>query len=250
MPNTKGIHLIYKKVGETPLEAISRFKKTNPKLKEEKMTYAGRLDPMAEGALLILSGKKVKEKDKYLDLSKTYEFQILWGISTDTHDLLGRVAGHQDFNANLIQIKNLLQKSKGKFEQAYPIFSSKTVRGKPLFYWAREGRLDEIKTPKHLVEIFSTKFIGRKSVLGAQLLDEINSKIKLVSGDFRQKEIISDWKKNLGNRRKEMFIIDKIQIKVSSGFYIRQFVSDFAKKMETEAVAFSINRTKIGRFKS
>ena len=87
--NNKDLHLLYKNLGETPHEAILRYKKDHPEHKDLTMTYAGRLDPMAEGVLLVLSGDLVFEKDKFLDLPKNYEFEILWGFETDTLDLLG-----------------------------------------------------------------------------------------------------------------------------------------------------------------
>jgi len=57
--------LANKKIGETPLELIKRvaFNKT-------PVTYAGRLDPMAEGLMILLIGSEVKEKEKYLNLIK------------------------------------------------------------------------------------------------------------------------------------------------------------------------------------
>lgn len=67
-----------------------RFRAENPQHKETKMTYLGRLDPMAEGLLLVLSGD-TRDKNKFLDLDKTYEFEVLWGVSTDTYDVLGQV---------------------------------------------------------------------------------------------------------------------------------------------------------------
>ena len=42
---------IYKPVGISPLDAIKTLKEKYPELKDEKMTYAGRLDPLAEGVL-------------------------------------------------------------------------------------------------------------------------------------------------------------------------------------------------------
>src|SRR3989344_2297636 len=80
---------LYKKEGQTPLEAMEEFRKENLEYKDQKMTYAGRLDPMAEGVLLILTGDDCKEKQKYLGLNKEYEFEILWGFQTDTYDILG-----------------------------------------------------------------------------------------------------------------------------------------------------------------
>jgi len=51
----KNILLLNKKEGETPLEALQAFRSKNKKYKGVKMTYAGRLDPMASGLLLVLA---------------------------------------------------------------------------------------------------------------------------------------------------------------------------------------------------
>ena len=80
---------IYKPVGISPLDAIKTLKEKYPELKDEKMTYAGRLDPLAEGVLLILAGNAVYEKEKYLKLDKEYEAEILFGFNTDTYDIFG-----------------------------------------------------------------------------------------------------------------------------------------------------------------
>ncbi|MEX2029185.1 MAG: hypothetical protein WD963_01745, partial [Candidatus Paceibacterota bacterium] len=87
----KNILLLNKKEGETPLQALDNFRRKNIRYKDAKMTYAGRLDPMARGLLLVLSGEEVKKKEKYLALPKEYEFDILFGFSTDTYDILGKI---------------------------------------------------------------------------------------------------------------------------------------------------------------
>jgi tRNA U55 pseudouridine synthase TruB len=58
----KKIILINKKEGETPLEALEFFRKKNKQYQDLKMTYAGRLDPMASGLLLLLAGEETKKK--------------------------------------------------------------------------------------------------------------------------------------------------------------------------------------------
>ena len=60
----KSVLNLYKKVGETPLECIKRFQSDHPEYQGEKMTYAGRLDPLASGVLLVLVGKECKQKEK------------------------------------------------------------------------------------------------------------------------------------------------------------------------------------------
>ena len=55
MNNTgEGVILVYKNIGETPLEAIERAREEENISTDVPITYAGRLDPMAEGLLLVL----------------------------------------------------------------------------------------------------------------------------------------------------------------------------------------------------
>lgn len=252
MEKNRGLHLLYKNLGETPNEAVLRFKADNAEYTNTPMTYAGRLDPMAEGLLVILSGEALKEKEKYLGLTKTYVFEILWGFSTDTLDLLGLVSDSNPDTHLAVKppsgerLKDVLGKSVGKFEQSYPAYSSKPVLGKPLFQWAREGRLSEVEIPNHGIEIFDAKFISRKFLSGKDLLEDIENKISLVSGDFRQNHISDKWNDLLSKAAFDIFTIDTIEATVSSGFYVRQFVSDMAKSLETKATTFHIKRTKIG----
>ncbi len=248
MEKRSDLHLINKEIGETPNEAILRLKEGNPEYKNVTMTYAGRLDPMAEGLLLILSGENLKVKEKFLHLPKTYEFEVLWGFETDTLDLLGKVLKTENISISEKEMKGAINDSLGKFIQTYPAYSSKPVSGKALFRWAREGRLDQIEIPTHEVEIFDIEFVERRIVGKDELLKTILKKISLVSGDFRQDEIKEKWKDVFSNTESSDFTIDKIKVSVSSGFYVRQFVSDLAHKLKISGVTFSINRIKVGDY--
>jgi tRNA pseudouridine55 synthase len=124
----KDIHLVYKKLGETPLLCIDRFRKENTDFSMAKITYAGRLDPLAEGLLILLTNEKVNEKERYLDLEKVYEVEILWGFSTDTADLLGKVTNIKSQVPEQKKVEEYLLKSVGDFVQNYPAYASKHQR--------------------------------------------------------------------------------------------------------------------------
>jgi tRNA pseudouridine(55) synthase len=215
---------------------------------------------MAEGVLILLSGEKVKEKQKYLGMEKEYEVEIVWGLETDTGDVLGLVTNVSSrVNLNDTAVEKALHASVGKCLQKYPAYSSRTVNGptldgsgqtsKPLFQWAREGKLNEIEIPDHEVEILETPVHkNRREISDDELLKNIEEKIALVKGDFRQKEILEKWRKTLGGRQTEMFTVDTVSLSVSSGFYVRQFVSDLAHSLGTTAVVFHIKRTRVGTF--
>jgi tRNA pseudouridine(55) synthase len=235
---------LYKKEGETPLEAIEKFRKENVRFGDQKMTYAGRLDPMAEGVLLVLVGEECKNKDEYLGLDKEYEFEILWGFQTDTYDTLGIPKINTRFkHSDILENVGMLEKMKGKFRQKYPPYSSMTVKGKQLFQWAREERLTEIEIPDAEIEIYEAEFLGNRKIEKEELLKNILSRIDKVAGDFRQEEIKKEWKNILNNnldvRVPSEFVISKFRIKCSSGTYVRGVANELG------GIAYGIKRTRI-----
>lgn len=246
----KKILILNKKEGETPLEALNVFRNKNKEYKDVKMTYAGRLDPLASGLLLVLTGDAVKEKEKYLKLSKEYTFQILFGFSTDTYDILGKIVKNTEVKPMYLDknIKTNLKHFRGQFIQKYPIYSSKTVRGKQLFEYAREGI--DVEVPSREVDVQSLKFLKVKKISASELLNNIHKRILKVKGDFRQEEILQIWKKALKNDRKtqSIFFVGNFKIKCSSGTYVRGIANSLGEAMSISALAFSIKRTKIGRW--
>jgi len=240
---------LYKNLGETPLECIERFRSENPKYKEVKMTYLGRLDPMAEGLLLVLAGN-TKGKDAYLASDKTYEFEVLWGFETDTYDVLGLVTeGDGQMPKRLEErMPSLLDTIRNKKVQEYPPYSSRTVEGKPLFEWAREKRIEEIDIPEKGIKIFSIQHEDTRLISKEVLEKEIIRKIELVKGDFRQDEIIGRWQDVLRTIREADFLVSKFKASVSSGTYIRGLSHEMGKFFEMGAIAFWIKRTRVGEY--
>ncbi len=249
MKKNSDIHILYKKLGETPKECILRFKNENPDLKDLSMTYAGRLDPMAEGLLLVLSGDNLYKKEEFQNLPKVYEVSVLWGFETDSLDILGVVSAFKDKIPSIEEVSHLLKNNIGKLNQRYPNFSSKPVKGKPLFVWAREDRIDEIDIPVHEVSIHEASFLKRELLTKNSLLKEIENRVNLVSGDFRQNEILNSWRKSIFELEKEEFVLDRINLSVSSGFYVRQYIKDIATESDALALTFHIKRISVGDFK-
>ncbi len=241
---------LYKKIGETPLECLDRLARENSKYENVKMTYAGRLDPMAEGELLILVGDECNNKEKYIELDKEYEFEVLFGFETDTYDVLGVPKGSESFNEYDLsrhkdKIERFLESIRGKQTQKYPPFSSKTLDGKPLFELAKAGKLDESKLPEHEIEIYEADFIKSYWIKGKNLKIDIFKRISLVKGDFRQEEILKKWGELLLGREEERFLISKFKVVCSSGTYIRGIVNSLGKKIGYPALAYQIKRTRI-----
>src|ERR1700722_19791374 len=164
---------LYKQKGETPLQTLERLRFEQPQYADAKLSYAGRLDPMAEGVMLVLVAEENKSREKHLRLDKTYVTEILFGVSTDTGDVLGiprsntsgrRYKGH--FGES--EIKTVLEKSVGKFSQKYPAYSSKSFDKD--YKSVQEGRQPE---NFHDVEICSAEFLDIREITTQDLLVKI-----------------------------------------------------------------------------
>lgn len=247
--------LEYKKPGETPLDCINRVKNKDKSYAHVPMTYAGRLDPMAEGLMIILAGDECQKKDQYNNMPKTYEVEVLFGFATDTYDLLGLVAspkeGFERSSETTFsrELENKLQNFTGKINQKYPPYSSRTVEGRPLFQWAREGRLSEIEIPSHDVFVESIEIKKTKEITGKKLMKYITDSISQVKGDFRQEEILAKWHEVLDGDPDKEFQIVKLVISCSSGTYVRAIAHELGQSLGTPALAMHILRTQIGEYK-
>jgi tRNA pseudouridine55 synthase len=239
---------VYKKCGETPLECINTLKKDNESLRFLPMTYAGRLDPLAEGVLLILIGDECVKKDEYLNLPKEYEVEVLFGFSTDTYDVMGKVTEKVSTSIDQLMVKNILPQFVGRIKQKYPPYSSRTVNGQPLFKWARDGKLGEIEIPTHDVFVESIDMVDNGLIEGDILFSNIKEKLSKVTGDFRQKEILTIWRENLIVNEKESYPFVKLRISCGSGVYVRGIAHEIGEKLGIPALALKIVRTKVGEY--
>ena len=75
------------------------------------------------------------------------------------------------------------------------MYSSKTVNGKPLFWYARNAQ--EVKIPSRNIVIKKLVLKKVKKITSQKLFLQIEKRINKVAGDFRQKEIVKIWKQTL-----------------------------------------------------
>lgn len=240
--------LIWKDVGETPLEALERFRSEHPDLKDVPMAYAGRLDPMASGILLILIGDECKKKEEYLNLDKVYEVEICFGIETDSYDGLGIASAIKGVDESVRErfeniIGDLISKAPFSFSQEYPPFSSKAVGGRQLHALARAGELPE-KIPSKGITIYSVDLVQESFADARLVIEKIIRDIQKIKGDFRQEEIILRWQE-LINRNSDKLFIARLKVKCSSGTYMRSLAHRLGKDAGTGAFAVSIVRKEI-----
>ena len=231
------------------MQAIERLKKklSKPQL---KLTYAGRLDPLAEGVLILLSGRKLKEKDRFLKLDKTYQAQILFGASTDTFDLMGKVTKVEYNIPKIKEIKNEVQKLVDKVVLPIPPYSSVPINGKPSFILARAGELNNKNTVLREMVIYKIKAGKTKIISSSNLLKRANKNIAKVSGDFRQKEILKLWEKKLKGRndKTDKFLAIEITVSCASGTYVRSIAHSLGQKLNCPSLLYGLKRIAIGKY--
>jgi tRNA pseudouridine(55) synthase len=225
----------------------------------EKATHTGTLDPMAEGVMIILTGDDRFKKQDLSDVKKTYQFEILWGVNTDSLDLLGLITD-QDLNIvnnKFQEIENLekyLGKYLGELNQKLPKFSAKRVKGESAFDLAK--RNEEMEDHFREVEIFETNVLSLDQIKATDLKESIIKRVNNVKGDFRQDKILVGWKRFFKSLIKEnkvkgsedIFYISKCEVTASKRTYIRALVRDLAEDLGIPATVHSILRTKNGQY--
>ncbi len=246
-----------KEAGNTMIQTIDKFKQANSNIininqRLDKVCYCGRLDPMARGLVLLLVGNECKNMEKYLYHKKEYEFEIIFGLSTDTDDPLGLIENIYDYNES--EVNNYVEQIKeyvserckiGKFEQHFHNYSSKRIKGIPM--WQHMQTNTYIEKPSHQVEIFNIEFKNIKKYNFNEwknnIIDIINKIDK--KNNFRQDIIINNYNNIINNHIINNIYSLPIKINVSSGFYVRQLVADIKNKFDIIILTFDINRTNI-----
>lgn len=205
------IILVNKPKGITSFDVIRRLRK---KLDIKKMGHSGTLDPMATGLLVIGVNKGTKKLKDLIGLDKIYEAEITFGKKTDSYDLDGKILEEIKLNKKIIDnisenIDNILNELTGAQEIEVPIYSAIKRNGKKLYEYARSGQ--EIELPKKKMTIYYIKKIKEENIDNEYILN--------------------------------------LEIKVSSGTYIRSIVNEINKKTGIPCVLSALNRTQIGEYK-
>jgi tRNA U55 pseudouridine synthase TruB len=105
-----------------------------------------------------------------------------------------------------------------------------------------------VEVPTKEVTLYKATTDSLVSIKKDELLNRVINDISLVKGDFRQEEIKKTWENVLNNNTRQEFLIAKLFLNVSSGFYVRVFADTLGRALNTQAIAVSIKRTISGEF--
>ena len=192
--------LINKPLKWTSFQVVNKIRwliKKQYGIKKIKVGHAGTLDPLAEGLLIVCTGKMTKRIIEFQNLNKIYTGKFYLGASTPSFDLETEISEKKSIdhlNDDIIQ--QAATEFKGKILQTPPIYSAIKHKGKKLYEFARKGEAVTIKSR----EVFIHEFIISKINL-----PEINFKISCSKGTYIR-SLANDYgtKLNCGAYLKEL----------------------------------------------
>ena len=236
---------INKPLGITSYDVIRQLKRKYP---NEKIGHAGTLDPLAQGVLICLVGKDdTRRQSEFMGQVKEYSFDVLFGFTTDTYDVLG-IPSFTPYDSELIKntLPEKLKKYLGEIDQEVPSFSAVKVEGQTLYRSALSGKAKE--NPSRKVMIEEIEIVEQSLIAKDDLHRLIIELVEKVRKGFRQPQIIDAWNTLFKEISQEKFLMVKIRAKVSKGTYVRSIAHDLGKDLAIGACTTIITRERVGDF--
>tara|TARA_B100000674_G_scaffold57015_1_gene39702 strand:+ start:7138 stop:7851 length:714 start_codon:yes stop_codon:yes gene_type:complete len=202
------------------VKKVRNIIKTTNNLKKIKVGHAGTLDPLADGLLIICTGKLTKRIEEVQEQKKIYSGEITLGATTPSYDRETDV--NKTFDTSHINEELILEtckKFEGKIMQKPPIFSALKREGKRLYQHAREGTNVLIKARKIEVEKFDITDINIPK-LKFKVSCSKGTYIRSLAHDFGEKlncgaYLTSLRREQIGNfKLDEAYTIDCFQEKI------------------------------------
>jgi tRNA pseudouridine55 synthase len=198
-----GFFLIDKEKGINSFKLVIALRKM---LSMRRVGFAGTLDPLATGLMVMAFGEYTKLLPYLESADKVYEVTIRLDGTSDTYDAEGQISelNPSSYERPLLAVvnKKIEQNFIGKLEQIPPRFSAISMGGQRAYEMARSGQEFEMK-PRQ-VEIFS---------------------IELLEYDFPRL---------------------RLRVHCSSGTYIRSLAYDLGKTLGVGGYVEELRRVKIG----
>lgn len=185
--------LINKPLTWTSFDVVKKVRnilRNHYKVKKIKVGHAGTLDPLADGLLILCTGKWTKKIEEFQNQEKEYTGTFVLGATTPSYDLETEV--DQTFNIENLtkeKIESNTDLFTGDIEQAPPVFSALKKDGVRLYEYARKGIEVEVKKRNVHVRSFEITRIE---------LPEVDFKIACSKGTYIR-SIAHDFGKSLEN---------------------------------------------------
>jgi tRNA pseudouridine55 synthase len=155
-PHNNKIFPINKQSGPTSFAVVDAFRRA---ARTRKVGHTGTLDPMASGLLLLCTGRATRAVEQFMNLEKTYEFDIRLGVGTTTLDADGEVV--DEVPCPDIPSQKLAEAARrfvGDYELDPPVYSALKRNGRRLYEMARAGEQPTVES--RMVKIYAFEIAG------------------------------------------------------------------------------------------
>ncbi|KMQ50678.1 tRNA pseudouridine synthase B [Chitinispirillum alkaliphilum] len=180
-----GFLCIDKPLGPSSFAVTSEVRK---KLGIKKIGHAGTLDPYASGLLVLALGKYTRLIQYLPAEPKIYVFSVLFGFTTDTLDLEGKVSQSKGAIPGEKSLELALETFAGEQLQVPPLYSAVKVNGTRAYKLARSGSEVQLKGRK--ITIHSLRLIDYNQSGGEAQLELVCSGgtyVRSVARDLAEK---------------------------------------------------------------
>jgi len=144
-PGGAGVLVVDKGAGATSFDAVALARR---RLGLHRVGHAGTLDPAATGVLPILLGEATKLMSYLTDQEKEYAVTVRFGLTTDTHDVGGRVRAEAPVpRLERAELEAACRPFVGRIGQVPPMYSAVHHGGRRLYELARRG-IDVAREPR------------------------------------------------------------------------------------------------------
>ena len=129
--------LVDKPLNWTSFDVVRKIRSL---IKIKKVGHAGTLDPLANGLLIVCTGKFTKKINEYMGMEKEYTGTFTLGAVTPTYDLESGPTEIKDVSGvTEEEIHKATRLFTGEIQQVPPVHSAIKKNGKPVYLMARKG---------------------------------------------------------------------------------------------------------------
>lgn len=148
-----GVLLVDKPYGYSSARVVGALKCAH---RLDKVGHAGTLDPAATGLLVVLAGSATRLAALAESGTKKYSGQFLFGVTTDTDDITGRVVARSSSLPAFADLCALVPRFTGAISQSPPAISAVKINGRRAYRLSRAGV--SVETKLRSVEIAQLEF--------------------------------------------------------------------------------------------
>lgn len=222
MPPNGGFVNVYKPIGVGSTQVVGRVRRA---VRVRRVGHCGTLDPLAWGVLPVAVGRATRLSRYVLDMPKTYEAAVLFGVETPSYDLETHPTAEPCPSPDPRTVEQMLPAFTGAIAQRPPAYSALRVDGVRAYRSARAGRrLDLQPRPVH-IRTLRLVAAGR---IGVRLVD---GRLQFGGGTGCREALLAG-----------------LRIECSSGTYIRALARDLGAAIGCGATLFGLIRTRVGPF--